>query len=165
MDNIYSVDLKSVVPTRGLTCVFAKATLDESNLWHRRLGHIIFKTMNKIVKVVIGNQTNGIAGSKENLVAGTKDSAVDAGKEAPDVDKSEASDNVGKNDQVPRSEVESLFQQERQTENINNTNSVNIVSSPVNIVGSSFVKAASQTPINAAESSARTNAFKEHSFE
>ncbi|GKA35104.1 ribonuclease H-like domain-containing protein [Tanacetum coccineum] len=35
-DNIYSVDLKSVVPTNGLTCLFAKATIDESNLCHRR---------------------------------------------------------------------------------------------------------------------------------
>ncbi|GJV66169.1 putative ribonuclease H-like domain-containing protein [Tanacetum coccineum] len=34
----------------GLTCLFAKATLDESNLWHRRLGHINFKTMNKLVR-------------------------------------------------------------------------------------------------------------------
>ncbi|GJR00040.1 hypothetical protein Tco_0523024 [Tanacetum coccineum] len=33
-DNIYSVDLKSVVPTRGLTCLIAKATVDESNTWH-----------------------------------------------------------------------------------------------------------------------------------
>nr|GEU67449.1 retrovirus-related Pol polyprotein from transposon TNT 1-94 [Tanacetum cinerariifolium] len=49
-DNIYSVDLKLVVPTGGLTCLFAKATLDESNLWHRRLGHINFKTINKLVK-------------------------------------------------------------------------------------------------------------------
>ncbi|GJZ82444.1 ribonuclease H-like domain-containing protein [Tanacetum coccineum] len=48
-DNIYSVDLKSVVPTKGLTCLFAKATIDESNLWHRRLGHINFKNMNKLV--------------------------------------------------------------------------------------------------------------------
>ncbi|GJU92171.1 putative ribonuclease H-like domain-containing protein [Tanacetum coccineum] len=50
-DNIYSVDLKSVVPTKGLTCLFAKATIDESNLWHRRLGHINFKNMNKLVRV------------------------------------------------------------------------------------------------------------------
>nr|GFA36144.1 hypothetical protein [Tanacetum cinerariifolium] len=28
----------------------AKAILDESNLWHRRLGHINFKTMNKLVR-------------------------------------------------------------------------------------------------------------------
>nr|GFD23050.1 hypothetical protein [Tanacetum cinerariifolium] len=123
---------------------------------------------------VYGNQTNGIAGSKENLVAGqddkqkeleqeyilipicitdplisqcTKDSVVDAGKKAPEVDESEASDNVGKNDQVPSSGVESLFQQERQTENINSTNNVNNVSSPVNTVGPLFVNATSQTPI------------------
>nr|GEV05752.1 putative ribonuclease H-like domain-containing protein [Tanacetum cinerariifolium] len=49
-DNIYSFDLKSVVPTGDLTYFFAKATLDESNLWHRRLGHIKFKTMNTLVK-------------------------------------------------------------------------------------------------------------------
>nr|GEZ02289.1 hypothetical protein [Tanacetum cinerariifolium] len=48
-----------------------------------------------------------------------QDSVVDAGKKAPEVDGSKALDNVRKNDQVPRSEVESLFQQERQTENIN----------------------------------------------
>ncbi|GJR48444.1 putative ribonuclease H-like domain-containing protein [Tanacetum coccineum] len=34
----------------GLTCLFAKATIDESNLWHMRLGHINFKTMNKLVR-------------------------------------------------------------------------------------------------------------------
>nr|GFC00878.1 ribonuclease H-like domain-containing protein [Tanacetum cinerariifolium] len=41
----------------GLTCVFAKATLDESNLWHRRLGYINFKTMNKLVR---GNLVRGL---------------------------------------------------------------------------------------------------------
>nr|GEU46672.1 DNA-directed DNA polymerase [Tanacetum cinerariifolium] len=40
-----------------LTCLFAKATLDESNLWHTRLGHINFKTMNKLVK---GNLVRGL---------------------------------------------------------------------------------------------------------
>ncbi|GJS82530.1 putative ribonuclease H-like domain-containing protein [Tanacetum coccineum] len=49
-DNIYSVDLKSVVPTRGLTCLIAKAIIDESNTWHKRRGQINFKTMNKLVK-------------------------------------------------------------------------------------------------------------------
>ncbi|GJR05991.1 hypothetical protein Tco_0528975 [Tanacetum coccineum] len=38
-DNMYNVDLKNVVPQGGLTYLFAKATPDESNLWHRRLGH------------------------------------------------------------------------------------------------------------------------------
>ncbi|GKD50300.1 ribonuclease H-like domain-containing protein [Tanacetum coccineum] len=49
-DNMYSVDLKNIVPKGGLTCLFAKATSDETKLWHRRLGHINFKTMNKLVK-------------------------------------------------------------------------------------------------------------------
>ncbi|GJW25143.1 ribonuclease H-like domain-containing protein [Tanacetum coccineum] len=56
-DNIYSVDLKSVVPTKGLTCLFDKATIDESNLWHRRLGHINFKNMNKLMR---GNLVRGL---------------------------------------------------------------------------------------------------------
>nr|GEU88767.1 ribonuclease H-like domain-containing protein [Tanacetum cinerariifolium] len=49
-NNMYNVDLKNIVPFGDLTCLYAKATLDESNLWHRRLGHINFKTMNKLVK-------------------------------------------------------------------------------------------------------------------
>nr|GEY94227.1 hypothetical protein [Tanacetum cinerariifolium] len=59
--NMYSVDLKNVAPLGGLTCLFTKATLDESNLWHKRLGHINFKTMNKL-PVVARNQSNGSVG-------------------------------------------------------------------------------------------------------
>ncbi|GJY22144.1 ribonuclease H-like domain-containing protein [Tanacetum coccineum] len=44
-NNIYSFDLKNVV------------TIDESNLWHRRLSHINFKTMNKLVR---GNLVRGL---------------------------------------------------------------------------------------------------------
>nr|GEW34238.1 ribonuclease H-like domain-containing protein [Tanacetum cinerariifolium] len=50
-NNMYNVNLKTIVPFGDLTYLFAKATLDDSNLWHRRLGHINFKTMNKLVKV------------------------------------------------------------------------------------------------------------------
>ncbi|GJS28624.1 putative ribonuclease H-like domain-containing protein [Tanacetum coccineum] len=56
-NNMYSVDLKNIVPKGGLTCLFAKATYDESKLWYRRLGHINFKTMNKLVK---GNLVRGL---------------------------------------------------------------------------------------------------------
>ncbi|GJR89899.1 putative ribonuclease H-like domain-containing protein [Tanacetum coccineum] len=56
-DNMYSFDLKNIVPSKGLTCLFAKATNDESKMWHRRLGHINFKTMNKLVK---GNLVRGL---------------------------------------------------------------------------------------------------------
>nr|GEY57236.1 ribonuclease H-like domain-containing protein [Tanacetum cinerariifolium] len=56
-NNMYSFDLKNVVPLGGLTCLSAKATIDESNLGHRRLGHKNFKTMNKLVR---GNLVRGI---------------------------------------------------------------------------------------------------------
>ncbi|GJY95073.1 ribonuclease H-like domain-containing protein [Tanacetum coccineum] len=56
-DNMYSIDLKNVVSQGCLTCLFAKATPNESNLWHRRLGHVNFKTINKLVK---GNLVRGL---------------------------------------------------------------------------------------------------------
>nr|GEZ27944.1 ribonuclease H-like domain-containing protein [Tanacetum cinerariifolium] len=49
-NNMYNVNLENIVPSGDLTCLFAKATIDESNLWHRRLGHINFKTMNILVR-------------------------------------------------------------------------------------------------------------------
>ncbi|GKC88919.1 ribonuclease H-like domain-containing protein, partial [Tanacetum coccineum] len=56
-DNMYNVDLKNFVPQRGLTSLFIKATPDESNLCHRRLGHVNFKTLNKLVR---GNIVRGL---------------------------------------------------------------------------------------------------------
>ncbi|GKC13231.1 putative ribonuclease H-like domain-containing protein [Tanacetum coccineum] len=56
-NNMYSVDLKNIVPKGGLTCLFVKATSDESKLWHRRLGYLNFITMNKLVK---GNLVRGL---------------------------------------------------------------------------------------------------------
>ncbi|GJT50554.1 putative ribonuclease H-like domain-containing protein, partial [Tanacetum coccineum] len=47
---MYSVDMKNIIPKESLTCLVSKATLDESMLWHRRLGHVNFKTINKLVK-------------------------------------------------------------------------------------------------------------------
>ncbi|GKA16089.1 putative ribonuclease H-like domain-containing protein [Tanacetum coccineum] len=41
----------------GKACLIAKATVDESNKWHRRLGHVNFKNLNKLVK---GNLVRGL---------------------------------------------------------------------------------------------------------
>nr|GEZ90606.1 ribonuclease H-like domain-containing protein [Tanacetum cinerariifolium] len=49
-NNMYSVDMKNIVPKESLTYLVAKATLDESMLSHRRLGHVYFKTINKLFK-------------------------------------------------------------------------------------------------------------------
>ncbi|GJZ53634.1 putative ribonuclease H-like domain-containing protein, partial [Tanacetum coccineum] len=49
-NGVYSLDLKNIVPSGGITCLYANATIDESKLWHRRLGHVNFKYMYKLVK-------------------------------------------------------------------------------------------------------------------
>ncbi|GJR62058.1 ribonuclease H-like domain-containing protein [Tanacetum coccineum] len=56
-NNMYSFNLENIVPTGGLACLIAKATFDESNKWHRRLGHVNFKNLNKLVK---GNLVRGL---------------------------------------------------------------------------------------------------------
>ncbi|GKA58831.1 putative ribonuclease H-like domain-containing protein, partial [Tanacetum coccineum] len=56
-NNMYSFNLKNVVPSGDLACLFSKAIIDESKLWHRRLGHVNFKTMNKLMK---GNLVRGL---------------------------------------------------------------------------------------------------------
>nr|GEV74105.1 ribonuclease H-like domain-containing protein [Tanacetum cinerariifolium] len=48
--NMYFIDLNNIVPYKNLTCLVAKASVDESMLWHRRLGHLNFKTINKLVR-------------------------------------------------------------------------------------------------------------------
>nr|GEW38460.1 putative ribonuclease H-like domain-containing protein [Tanacetum cinerariifolium] len=48
--NIYSIYLNNIVPYRDLTCLVAKASADKCMLWHRRLGHLNFKIMNKLVR-------------------------------------------------------------------------------------------------------------------
>ncbi|GJT10965.1 putative ribonuclease H-like domain-containing protein [Tanacetum coccineum] len=56
-DNMYSFDLKNIVLSKGLTCLIAKAINDEFKLWLRRLGHLNFKTLNKLMK---GNLVKGL---------------------------------------------------------------------------------------------------------
>ncbi|GJT65003.1 putative ribonuclease H-like domain-containing protein [Tanacetum coccineum] len=56
-NNMYSFNLENIVPSGGLACLIAKATIVESNKWHRRLGHVNFKNLNKLVK---GNLVRGL---------------------------------------------------------------------------------------------------------
>nr|GEW25888.1 putative ribonuclease H-like domain-containing protein [Tanacetum cinerariifolium] len=55
--NMYSFNLKNIDPSGYLAYLFAKASIDESNKWHRRLGHVDFKNLNKLVK---GNLVRGL---------------------------------------------------------------------------------------------------------
>ncbi|GJT36154.1 putative ribonuclease H-like domain-containing protein [Tanacetum coccineum] len=56
-NNMYSFNLENIVPSGGLACLIAKAIIDESNKWHRRLGHVNFKILKKLVK---GNLVRGL---------------------------------------------------------------------------------------------------------
>nr|GEY31794.1 putative ribonuclease H-like domain-containing protein [Tanacetum cinerariifolium] len=55
--NMYSFNLKNIDPSRDLYCLFTKAIIDESNKWHKRLGHVNFKNINKLMK---GNLVRGL---------------------------------------------------------------------------------------------------------
>nr|GEW23481.1 hypothetical protein [Tanacetum cinerariifolium] len=48
--NMYYIDLNNNVPHKDQTSLVTKASADESMLWHRKLGHLNFKTMNKLVR-------------------------------------------------------------------------------------------------------------------
>nr|GEX80796.1 putative ribonuclease H-like domain-containing protein [Tanacetum cinerariifolium] len=67
-NNMYNVNLKNIIPSRDLTCFFAKATLDESNLWHRRLGHVNFKTINKL-SLVETSTSNALVSQCDGIIS------------------------------------------------------------------------------------------------
>nr|GEX55588.1 hypothetical protein [Tanacetum cinerariifolium] len=49
-NNMYSVDMKNIVPKESLTCLVAKATLDESMLWHRSKAYRVYNIRSKKVE-------------------------------------------------------------------------------------------------------------------
>ena len=52
--NMYSFNLKNI---DSMSFLIAKATNSEAMLWHRRFGHVNFKTLNKLAK---GNLVKGL---------------------------------------------------------------------------------------------------------
>ena len=48
--NVYAVDIEKDKVNRS-ACFFSKASTSETDLWHRRLGHVNFKTINKVTKM------------------------------------------------------------------------------------------------------------------
>nr|GEY94071.1 hypothetical protein [Tanacetum cinerariifolium] len=68
-NNMYNVNLKDIVPPGDLTYLFAKATIDESNLWHRRLGHFCeLKGIKREFSVPRTPQQNAIAKRKNRTL-------------------------------------------------------------------------------------------------
>ncbi|GJX74749.1 reverse transcriptase domain-containing protein [Tanacetum coccineum] len=147
-DNMYSVDLKNIVPSGGLTCLFAKATLDESNLWHRRLGHINFKTMNKLesnIKPLVRPRLSRweedstrsrvyillpLLTSDPSLSKSSKDSPNAGFKPFGEEEKMDSKHPENKDSEVPNTEQLRVHQE--QDANVNNTNNINIISPTIN---------------------------------
>ena len=49
--NVYAVDLANMDHSVVPTCLIAKASNQETKLWHRRFGHVNLKNLNKVVKM------------------------------------------------------------------------------------------------------------------
>ncbi|KAJ9544473.1 hypothetical protein OSB04_024180, partial [Centaurea solstitialis] len=49
-DNVYCLDIGDASSLSSLNCLFSKASVSESSLWHRRMCHMNFKNMNLLVK-------------------------------------------------------------------------------------------------------------------
>nr|GEV17146.1 copia protein [Tanacetum cinerariifolium] len=128
-NNMYNVDLKNVVPSEDLTCLFAKATLDESNLWHKRLGHINFKTMNKLVKNIDADVSFDVKENESKVHVSP--SSKDKLKKHDEKAKREA---IGKSPVDLSTGVKDL-RDEFEEFSVNNTNGVNAASAPVTAVG------------------------------
>ncbi|KAK9071753.1 hypothetical protein SSX86_008182 [Deinandra increscens subsp. villosa] len=50
-EGLYILDLSAATPASGIACFISKASVDESDLWHRRLCHVNYKNMNRIVNL------------------------------------------------------------------------------------------------------------------
>nr|GFB09785.1 ribonuclease H-like domain-containing protein [Tanacetum cinerariifolium] len=66
--NMYSIDLNNVVPHKDLTCLVAKASPDESKLWHRKIGHLNFKTMNRFTWTFFLKTKDETSGILKNFI-------------------------------------------------------------------------------------------------
>ncbi|KAK1441343.1 hypothetical protein QVD17_07191 [Tagetes erecta] len=59
--DVYKLDMSQIDAETETTCLIAHASNDESQLWHRRLGHSNFRNMNRLVS---GNHAVGIPSKK-----------------------------------------------------------------------------------------------------
>nr|GEW33344.1 putative ribonuclease H-like domain-containing protein [Tanacetum cinerariifolium] len=55
--NLYTINLNNLSPRGNLACLVAHASVDESVKWHRRMGHVNYKNMNRLAK---GNLVRGL---------------------------------------------------------------------------------------------------------
>ncbi|KAK1364655.1 hypothetical protein POM88_040216 [Heracleum sosnowskyi] len=64
--NVYIADFSSTSPDT-ITCLFSKASKDESCLWHKKLSHLNFKVMNDLVRKDLARGIPQVEFSKDGL--------------------------------------------------------------------------------------------------
>nr|GEX92310.1 ribonuclease H-like domain-containing protein [Tanacetum cinerariifolium] len=153
--NMYSFNLKNIDPYEDLAFLFAKASIDKSNKWHRRLGHVNFKNLNKLVKENLvrglpskifendhtcvacqkGKQHKASLENQANKSTGLKEANNSAGTQVNDDQELEKLKTQEKKAhdvaESPRKEAT----HDSQNAHTNSTNLLNAVSRPISTVG------------------------------
>ncbi|GJU97551.1 ribonuclease H-like domain-containing protein [Tanacetum coccineum] len=164
-NNIYSFDLKNVVPSGDLTCrkpalIFMRPfgcpvtilnTLDRLGTGPNWMFDIDTLTMSMNYQPVFaGNQSNGNAGTKENIDAGQAEMNtvpgpkyvllpfLTSGSQSLKNSEDEVANDDGKKNGVEDPAKKDDINGPEEATNTNSTNRLNTVSSPVNAVSSSF---------------------------
>nr|GEV25861.1 putative ribonuclease H-like domain-containing protein [Tanacetum cinerariifolium] len=72
--DLYTFNLSDIQPEQHINCLLAKAFLEESSKWHKRMAHVNFKTINKLARhglveglplKIFTNEHNCVACNKE----------------------------------------------------------------------------------------------------
>ncbi|GJS34792.1 integrase, catalytic region, zinc finger, CCHC-type containing protein [Tanacetum coccineum] len=75
--NLYTISLDDMLKT-SLICLLSKASKIKSWLWHRRLSHLNFGTLNKLAKDSLARGIPKLKFQKDHLFLRSKDEAPDA---------------------------------------------------------------------------------------
>ncbi|GJQ96630.1 putative ribonuclease H-like domain-containing protein [Tanacetum coccineum] len=71
--NLYCFNLSNIQPERDVTCLLAKASLEESTKWHRRMAHVNFKNIEQLLRIdSLWDPSNSFFTNEHNCVACNK---------------------------------------------------------------------------------------------
>ncbi|GJV94238.1 putative ribonuclease H-like domain-containing protein [Tanacetum coccineum] len=127
-NNMYNFNLENIVPTGGLACLIAKATVDESNNWHRSL--------------LLKNKANKLQVQKKLNLCAVKSSEAKNGDVKPNGDTGPKTNEEPK-DQEDLAFLEELERLKRQENEANNEaeafQRINTISTPISTASPSNV--------------------------
>nr|GEW84027.1 hypothetical protein [Tanacetum cinerariifolium] len=135
--NMYSFNLKNIDPSGDLSCLFAKALIDESNKWHRKLE-------NQANKSTSPKEANHSAGTEANDDQDANSEEIDLHGEHfvlplwSAYSTSEELQKLKRQEKEVNDAAKKEATYENQNANTNSTNPLNIVSTPISTAGPSI---------------------------